>query len=200
MILFAGLKYLHSARILHRDIKPGNLLVNSNCVLKVSLEAIDNKYSNRTLNVLFLSLAVSFSSIQQCKFENRIENLFHLGEWTIDTSGDRHFILKLAIQLLYLYRAVKRTRRSLSPDLWFWTGPSSGAWSERAHDPGSSDTVLSRAGNPDGRATLHRRGGRVERRLHLWRAAAPTNPFSGPESRATSESRDSARKISGLPE
>ncbi|KAK3925022.1 Serine/threonine-protein kinase NLK [Frankliniella fusca] len=34
--ILRGLKYLSSARILHRDIKPGNLLVNSNCVLKAS--------------------------------------------------------------------------------------------------------------------------------------------------------------------
>merc|ERR1719235_2473905 len=33
--ILRGLKFVHSARVIHRDLKPRNLLVNSNCELKI---------------------------------------------------------------------------------------------------------------------------------------------------------------------
>ena len=30
-----ALKYMHSAELLHRDMKPSNLLLNSDCLMKV---------------------------------------------------------------------------------------------------------------------------------------------------------------------
>mmetsp|Transcript_7719 Transcript_7719/g.34976 ORF Transcript_7719/g.34976 Transcript_7719/m.34976 type:complete len:171 (-) Transcript_7719:2105-2617(-) len=34
--LFKALKYMHSAELLHRDVKPSNLLLNSECQMKIA--------------------------------------------------------------------------------------------------------------------------------------------------------------------
>jgi serine/threonine protein kinase len=52
--ILRGLKYLHSARVLHRDLKPGNLLVNSNCDLKIcdfGLARLDEDTNPSTMTV-----------------------------------------------------------------------------------------------------------------------------------------------------
>ena len=40
-----GLKYIHSANVLHRDLNPGNLLVNADCELKICDFGLARGYS-----------------------------------------------------------------------------------------------------------------------------------------------------------
>ncbi|KAI9347067.1 MAP kinase [Pilaira anomala] len=51
-----GLKYIHSANVLHRDLKPGNLLVNADCELKICDFGLARGYSeNADHNVGFMT-------------------------------------------------------------------------------------------------------------------------------------------------
>ncbi|RCH79383.1 Mitogen-activated protein kinase, partial [Rhizopus stolonifer] len=51
-----GLKYIHSANVLHRDLKPGNLLVNADCELKICDFGLARGYSeNPDHNVGFMT-------------------------------------------------------------------------------------------------------------------------------------------------
>ena len=43
--VLCGLKYIHSANVLHRDLKPGNLLVNADCELKICDFGLARGYS-----------------------------------------------------------------------------------------------------------------------------------------------------------
>ena len=44
-----GMKYVHSASVVHRDLKPGNLLVNADCELKICDFGLSRGFERNTL-------------------------------------------------------------------------------------------------------------------------------------------------------
>eukprot|EP00672_Neobodo_designis_P025138 CAMPEP_0174851768 /NCGR_PEP_ID=MMETSP1114-20130205/23824_1 /TAXON_ID=312471 /ORGANISM="Neobodo designis, Strain CCAP 1951/1" /LENGTH=376 /DNA_ID=CAMNT_0016086323 /DNA_START=188 /DNA_END=1318 /DNA_ORIENTATION=+ len=54
-----GLKYLHTAKIMHRDLKPGNLLVNINCDLKVCDYGLSRPFDDADENAVFTDYVVT---------------------------------------------------------------------------------------------------------------------------------------------
>ncbi len=45
--ILRGLKYVHSAHVIHRDLKPGNILVNGNCELRICDFGLARGYTER---------------------------------------------------------------------------------------------------------------------------------------------------------
>ncbi|KAA1468856.1 Pkinase-domain-containing protein [Dentipellis sp. KUC8613] len=45
--ILRGMKYIHSASVVHRDLKPGNLLVNSDCELKICDFGLSRGFDSR---------------------------------------------------------------------------------------------------------------------------------------------------------
>jgi serine/threonine protein kinase len=48
--LFRGLKYIHSANVLHRDLKPNNILVNRQCDLVICDFGLARMHGQQTLD------------------------------------------------------------------------------------------------------------------------------------------------------
>jgi mitogen-activated protein kinase 7 len=53
--ILRGLKYIHSANVLHRDLKPGNLLVNADCELKICDFGLARGFSERPDHTGFMT-------------------------------------------------------------------------------------------------------------------------------------------------
>ena len=84
--ILCSLQFLHSANILHRDIKPDNLLVNSKCevniadfglsrALKENDDEMSLSKSNKKLRKNMVDFSKSDISEDQQKYKSRMSNL-----------------------------------------------------------------------------------------------------------------------------
>jgi mitogen-activated protein kinase 7 len=89
--VLCGLKYIHSANVLHRDLKPGNLLVNADCELKICDFGLARGYS-----------------------DNSEQNAGYMTEY-VATRWYR------APEIMLSFQSYTKASTSLSPVVWVWT-------------------------------------------------------------------------------
>lgn len=83
--MLRGLKYIHSANVVHRDLKPRNLLVNSNCDLKICDFGLARALipELKVFNCYIPSLKLEFLQIMLQLDGTEHLNYCYLGEITI---------------------------------------------------------------------------------------------------------------------
>ncbi|KZO93958.1 kinase-like protein [Calocera viscosa TUFC12733] len=112
-----GLKYIHSVNVLHRDVKPGNLLGNAHCSLRICDSASRDQQGHMTEHVatrwytppeIMLSFAKHRPAIYiwsaGCIFARLNQNLHYLGTpsedtlWRVGSSRAQDYIHSLPIK------------------------------------------------------------------------------------------------------